>query len=175
MGGGLMGFANDLHFQLHYSDAQLNYYNAEEATITLKYWDDQANDWLSLSFDNDLQNNLITFSSSEVSNYIVLAADKITDVSHYDRNVAENFMIEQNYPNPFNPSTTIEFEIGIETHASLTVFNLLGEKEAELVNGRLNPGKYEVVFKADDLPSGIYFYKLSTDTGSITKVMVLMK
>ncbi len=175
MGGGHMGFANNLQFQLHYSDAQLNYYNAEERTITVKYWDGQANDWLNQSSDIDEQNNLISFSSSEVSNYIALAAEEVTGVSLAEKNVIESFYLEQNYPNPFNPSTTISFQIKNASYVKLNVFNMLGEKVAEPVNANLNSGRYDVVFNAEDLPSGMYFYKLSTETGSITKVMTLIK
>jgi hypothetical protein len=175
MGGGSMHFANDLQFQLHYSDTQLEYYNVDEETITVKYWDDQANDWLSTNFEIDKQKNLVSFSSSDINNYLVLAANKLTDVSSSEPSLPGDFILEQNYPNPFNPSTTIGFRIKKETNVRLNVFNVLGEKVSELINQRLSAGNYEVDFVAGKLPSGLYFYELNTDSGNITKVMVLIR
>jgi hypothetical protein len=175
MGGGRMGFANNVQFMLHYSDTQLEYYNVDEETVSVKYWDDQTNDWLNIDFEIDKDNNLIQFSSSQVNNYLVLAAEEITDISYSEYLMVRDFILLQNYPNPFNPSTTISFQIRNGSHVELNVFNMLGEKVGELLNRELGSGKYEVNFAAGNLPSGIYFYKLKTDKGSITKVMTLMK
>jgi hypothetical protein len=177
--GGMMGsrmsFASNVQFQLHYTDAQLEHYNINEETVSLIYWDNETNSWLNTDFEIDRQNNLVSFSSSEVSNYLALTAEEATGIITADENVVEDFILEQNYPNPFNPSTTISFQIKNSSHVELNVFNMLGEKVTELVNRQLEPGKYEVDFVADVLPSGLYFYRLNTDIGSITKVMVLIK
>jgi hypothetical protein len=71
-----------------------------------------------------------------------------------------DFNLSQNYPNPFNPTTTINYSIGKEGHAKITVYNIMGSKIAVIVDENKSPGSYSVQFNAGALPSGIYFYKL---------------
>ncbi|MCF6271100.1 MAG: T9SS type A sorting domain-containing protein [Melioribacteraceae bacterium] len=87
----------------------------------------------------------------------------------------ETFRLSQNYPNPFNPSTTIEFALEKYDNVTLTIYNSLGQKVAELINGNYTPGTYKVVFNASQLSSGIYIYQLSTSTNMIAKKMELLK
>jgi len=87
-----------------------------------------------------------------------------------------SFALEQNYPNPFNPSTTINFTLGKASNVKLTVYNLLGQRVATLVDGRMNAGTQSVVFDASRFASGVYFYRL--DAGSnfnSVKKMLLLK
>lgn len=83
--------------------------------------------------------------------------------------------LAQNYPNPFNPTTTISFSLFREEHVVLTVFDLLGREITTLVNEIRSPGRYAVVFRGDHLPSGIYFYRLSTNNSIYTKKMTLVR
>jgi hypothetical protein len=90
------------------------------------------------------------------------------------------YKLEQNYPNPFNPSTKIRFEVplskgGLKGVVSLKVFDIIGREIATLVNEQLQPGSYEVIFDAEKLPSGIYFYKINVDNYTNTKRMLLIK
>jgi FtsP/CotA-like multicopper oxidase with cupredoxin domain len=87
----------------------------------------------------------------------------------------ESFKLHQNYPNPFNPSTTIEFSIGKQSHVNLSVFTLLGQKVAELVNEQLEPGNHNIRFNASKLSSGTYVYRLRTNEATISKKMQLLK
>ena len=85
-----------------------------------------------------------------------------------------------NYPNPFNPSTTIQFDLPQSSYVNLSVYNIIGEKVATLVNGIMEAGTYKKTFSEnflnENIASGIYFYNLSTDNGvSITKKMILTK
>ncbi|MBN1634787.1 MAG: T9SS type A sorting domain-containing protein [Ignavibacteria bacterium] len=99
--------------------------------------------------------------------------------------IPEIFSLEQNYPNPFNAVTSIKFSVPLShTHlvtlspchlVSLKVFDLLGREVATLINENLQSGTYEVTFDAGELPSGIYFYRLSTNNFSETKKLVLLK
>ncbi len=90
--------------------------------------------------------------------------------------VLRSYALEQNYPNPFNPTTTIEFVPLKNEHATLTVFNTTGQKVATLFDGQVVKGqKYQVQFDAQNLASGIYFYKLQTENNVEVKKMVLMK
>jgi hypothetical protein len=77
------------------------------------------------------------------------------------------FSLEQNYPNPFNPETVIKYTVAKESFVNLSVYDVLGQKVAELVNETTKAGRHEVNFDASHLSSGVYFYKLST--GSFDK------
>ncbi len=81
----------------------------------------------------------------------------------------------QNYPNPFNPTTTIRFSLPHRSLVSLKVFDVLSREVATLVEGELNPGEQSVVFDAKNLPSGVYFYRLSAGSFVEQRKMVLMK
>ncbi len=85
------------------------------------------------------------------------------------------YSLEQNYPNPFNPITKISFVIPKSGLTSLTVYNLVGEIVATLVNGELYAGSHEFLFDASKLSSGVYFYKLESGSFSQTKKMILIK
>jgi len=84
-----------------------------------------------------------------------------------------NFLLNQNCPNPFNPLTRINYTIPENGVVHLEVFNILGEKVQTLVNEYKNSGKYSVNFDANDLSSGIYFYRLVSGKITITKKMIL--
>jgi len=85
------------------------------------------------------------------------------------------YKLEQNYPNPFNPTTTINYSIPQNGHVTLKVYNTLGQEVATLFNGFQQVGNYSAVFEANNLASGIYMYKLTSGSVSITKKFVLMK
>ncbi|MBI3123791.1 MAG: T9SS type A sorting domain-containing protein [Ignavibacteriales bacterium] len=100
--------------------------------------------------------------------------DPTSDVEKTDELPTE-YTLEQNYPNPFNPSTKITFSLPKDGMTSLSVYNLLGEKVASLVNEELQAGAHSYSFDASRLSSGIYFYKLDSDQVSLTKKMILIK
>ena len=88
--------------------------------------------------------------------------------------------MHQNYPNPFNPTTKIKFDIKAEGRSEkakieLSVFNILGKQVAKLVNAGLAPGTFEVEFDARNLPSGVYYYRLTDGDFEETRKMVLLK
>ena len=72
------------------------------------------------------------------------------------------YSLDQNYPNPFNPSTTIEFNIAEQGLVNLSVYNLLGEKVATMVNEMMESGNHKFEFNASNLASGIYLVKMSS-------------
>lgn len=168
MMGGHMSFGNQVDFNFHYSDLQLDIYEVDENSISAKYWDDQSNSWISVSATVDVENNTVSFSDSEVSNIIVLTAAKITGVEEEITQLPKEFTLSQNYPNPFNPSTKIAFTISNDAQITLNVYNIVGEKVATLVNEFRTAGAYTVNFNASQLSSGVYLYELKA--GAITKV-----
>ncbi|MCL6098205.1 MAG: T9SS type A sorting domain-containing protein [Bacteroidetes bacterium] len=98
-----------------------------------------------------------------------------TKVETIDGNVPLSFSLKQNYPNPFNPSSTIEFSIPKSTHVNVTIFNTLGKEINILLNSCLSAGKHTVVFDGNNLPSGVYFYRLTAGSFSQTRKMVYLK
>ncbi|MCB9210791.1 MAG: T9SS type A sorting domain-containing protein [Ignavibacteriales bacterium] len=93
-----------------------------------------------------------------------------------DRNDSENsFSLYQNYPNPFNPNTKIDYMLNQNSFVDLSIYDCVGQKIEVLVNGNHKRGNYSSEFFAGNLPSGIYFYKLSSENFSSTKKMLLIK
>ncbi|KAA3610003.1 MAG: choice-of-anchor B family protein [Calditrichaeota bacterium] len=87
----------------------------------------------------------------------------------------ETFQLKQNYPNPFNPSTNIEYNLPKKTNVKIEVFSLTGQKIKTLVNEQQNKGLHSVNFVAENLASGIYFYKLQTEQFTSVKRMILIQ
>jgi hypothetical protein len=101
--------------------------------------------------------------------------DQLTSVETTDDLIPGEYALKQNYPNPFNPVTNINFSLPETEFVNLTVYNLLGEAVAELVNNELSPGNYTYEFDASKLTSGTYFYTVTAGNYSETKKMILMK
>jgi hypothetical protein len=81
----------------------------------------------------------------------------------------------QNYPNPFNPTTTIKFSLKNDSKAQLSIFNYSGQLVKSMVNDQLDRGSHNIVFNADQLSSGVYYYTLKADNKTITKKMIIIK
>lgn len=86
------------------------------------------------------------------------AAWNVTSVSPGEER-PDRFTLEQNYPNPFNPSTTIRYAVSTPSRVTLTVFNILGQQTAQLVNSVQPAGSHETVWNAN-AASGLYFYRI---------------
>ena len=85
------------------------------------------------------------------------------------------FQLEQNYPNPFNPSTTIRFLVPTRSHVTVTIYNILGQKVADIVNSDFQAGTYEKAWEGN-VASGIYFYRIeATSSDSPQKKFVDVK
>jgi len=89
--------------------------------------------------------------------------------------VPTEFVLYQNYPNPFNPTTKIRYQLPRESKVILKIYDILGAEVITLLNARKEPGVYEVDFNAANLPSGIYFYKLTAGSFTDSKKMILLK
>lgn len=96
-------------------------------------------------------------------------------VEEIDNEIPSNYSLEQNYPNPFNPNTTIQFSVPEQSFVKLEIFNSLGEKISTLVSEELNAGNYKYEWNAENLSSGIYYYKLMGDNFTQTRKLVLLK
>ncbi len=96
-------------------------------------------------------------------------------MSGHDTALLSDYRLGDNYPNPFNPETHIAFALPEACEVHLKVFNITGKEVATLVEGRLAAGEHHATFRADNLPSGLYFYTLTAGSFSQTKKMILMK
>ena len=100
----------------------------------------------------------------------------ITSIKNNYVQTASNFFLFQNSPNPFNPTTTIKYTLPKASKVKLDVFNLLGQKVATLANGFKQAGYYQVTFDRGGLASGVYVYRISTNTGFVqTRKMILLR
>jgi photosystem II stability/assembly factor-like uncharacterized protein len=81
----------------------------------------------------------------------------------------------QNYPNPFNPSTVVSYQLPVVSRVDLRVFDLLGREVAVLVNEEKPPGSYTMTWDASDLPSGVYFCRLTAGGFSQIRKAVLLR
>jgi hypothetical protein len=91
------------------------------------------------------------------------------------KELPDKFVLYQNYPNPFNPNTVISWQLVTGSKVRLEIYNILGEKIKTLIDEYYSPGKYNISFNAEELPSGIYFYRLITEDFIQTKKMMLVR
>jgi hypothetical protein len=85
------------------------------------------------------------------------------------------YALEQNYPNPFNPSTTINYSLAEGTTVKISIYNMLGQEVALLINEFKEAGPHSITFDASSLPSSAYFYKIETPQFKQVKKMLLAK
>ncbi len=98
-----------------------------------------------------------------------------TGIDDITGTVPDTYVLENNFPNPFNPATTICYGLPRPTHVMLSIYNMLGQNIATLVDKQQNAGRYNVIWNAADVPSGIYFYQIRTENWQQVRRMILMK
>jgi hypothetical protein len=123
----------------------------------------------------NVQIQIGTFRNPEVRTTIDFVATTIPTAVEDEIVTVENYYLAQNYPNPFNPSTKINYGIEKAGEVEITVYNILGNKIATLVDGMKSAGNHSVSFNASNLSSGIYFYKIVTNEFVQTRKMILEK
>lgn len=111
---------------------------------------------------------------------VIKDADQSTDVSENENQIPSEFKLEQNYPNPFNSETRINYSITSEQNVRLEVFDMLGRSVKKIIDGRFLPGKYSAVWNGTDnsgkmVSSGIYFYRMITETEIQSRKMILLE
>jgi len=99
----------------------------------------------------------------------------VTATPSFSSAVVTEYALLQNFPNPFNPETQIAYDLVEAGNVTLTVYNLMGQEVALLVNGMRDAGRHAITFNASNLPSGLYLYKLEVNGFSATHKMMLMK
>lgn len=127
----------------------------------------------------DLKNYYVNIPSSGAQIFILsdTAFTAVEDLPGSDLPLSYELM--QNYPNPFNPSTTIKYSLPYSARVNISIFNILGQRVAELVNREENAGYHEAYWSAFNLASGIYIYRIDARSakGSYTssRKMLLLK
>jgi len=101
------------------------------------------------------------------------ASEEKTEDENQD--LPDSYEIHQNFPNPFNPTTNISYALPEPSHVRLDVFNVIGQRIATLLNENREAGVHQVTFDASGLASGIYLYRIQTDTFVETRRMMLVK
>jgi hypothetical protein len=92
-----------------------------------------------------------------------------------ERQLPNEFVLNQNYPNPFNPNTTISYQLPLQSHVTLKLFDVLGREVATLVNVVEEPGYKSLTFDASRLSSGVYYYRLQAGNYIETKKLLLLR
>ncbi|MDR3625601.1 MAG: carboxypeptidase regulatory-like domain-containing protein [Ignavibacteriaceae bacterium] len=116
-----------------------------------------------------------SFGTTSINNFSLSTASVTGVTSQTSISAPTKFALENNYPNPFNPSTIISFTLPLNSRVHLEVYNILGQKVAELLNKQMDAGSYSINFNAVHLSSGVYLYRLQTDHFTATKKMILAK
>ncbi len=136
---------------------------------------------LTTSYDS-VNNEIIATGFDQLGQFVLASNDDLTTSVESNKTTVNNFELYQNYPNPFNPTTKIKYKIPKVVDANLhpqqttlKVYDILGRVVATLVNKNQQAGTYEVEFNASSLPSGIYFYRLTSSAFSNTKKLVFIK
>ncbi|MCX8009975.1 MAG: T9SS type A sorting domain-containing protein, partial [Ignavibacteria bacterium] len=109
------------------------------------------------------------------SNGRIIAGEQIVKVEGEINNLPKQFLLEQNFPNPFNSKTVIKFQLMSNSHTILKIYDMLGRELKTLIDKQLPEGIHTIELDASNLSSGIYFYKLRTDTYSAQRKMVIVK
>ncbi len=150
------------------------YYSASDSGL-VGYW--RFNEGSRGTTKDRVNNNtgiLGAISNDDSSEPAWVETDLILNVDDSKQSV-QNFYLKQNYPNPFNSSTTINYNLPKTSKVQITIYNLLGQKVAELVNQRKPAGEHKTTWDAQNLPSGLYVTALKTNSVTIRRKMLLIK
>jgi hypothetical protein len=129
--------------------------------------------------DTTRANNFKVYSYDDCGNQSQECADfqfiPPTEVGYSFITYTKVFKLYKNYPNPFNPSTQIEYVLRKSEHVTITIYNTLGQEIETLVNTPMPIGHHQVAFNGQNLPSGVYFYRLEAGEYVQTRKMLLVK
>ncbi|NOY58561.1 MAG: T9SS type A sorting domain-containing protein [Calditrichaeota bacterium] len=114
-------------------------------------------------------------NSSEVFLLKINKWGGFTSVNLIENTRPTEFQLEQNYPNPFNNETVIRYQLPKNSHVTLNIYNMTGQKVRTLIDAFQTSGMHSVHLDAKDLASGLYLYKITTDRFVKTKKMLLLK
>ena len=122
--------------------------------------------------DKNVSGNLVKYRLKQIDYDGSFTYSKVIEVT---LKLAETYKLCQNYPNPFNPTTTISYTMPENGHVELEIYNSLGQKIETLINKTMQAGIHQITWNAQNVPSGIYFYKIVINNFSQMNKMVLLK
>lgn len=144
-------------------DDQFSHFNMDNSQL--------INNWVSSVFVDSNNNIWVgTMEGLQVHN-----PNGISTHNFQEHIEIHSIRLSQNYPNPFNPITTITFEIEQQSYVLLEIFNVFGQQIKLLKNNYYTAGSHSTIFDASHLPSGVYYYRMSTSHSTLTKSMTLLK
>jgi photosystem II stability/assembly factor-like uncharacterized protein len=120
-------------------------------------------------------NDTTTFICGGAGKMIYTEHGGLTNLNYIRSDIPENFELKQNYPNPFNSQTTIEFIIQKSDNYTFEIYNSLGQKIDTPFSKNLQPGNYKINYNANNLTSGIYFYRIFSEKKNLSKSFLLIK
>ena len=147
--------------------------------VSIAYWDGEL--WRELNSNLSEDGLYIEAIGSHLGNYTLIERGSGAPLAEKDTDlIPTTYFLDQNFPNPFNPDTKIHYDLPKAGQVSIVVYDLLGREINKLVNQYQSAGKYNVLWKGDDVfghpvSSGIYFYQIRSRSFIHTKKMVLSR
>lgn len=176
-----------LAFRTSMEESDLDWYWESELQLLHQYWDYPPNptptapitwraEYYAWAYDNDVEefyyDSLTVYLDAETGavlySTVVVSNDEEPDTP-------DRFSLSQNYPNPFNPSTNIPFQLSEASKVEISVYSILGQKVATIVNELYPAGSHSIQWNAQDLASGVYIYRMQAGGFTQTRKFVLLK
>ena len=178
--------SNDVISIINFNTSQTN------TTINVPIENISFDSTASFYLNDVLNNQSFSVVGSQLRNYaisipaktariLVLSSTPLVNVEDDEEMLPTEFSVSQNFPNPFNPSTRIRYSLPYSSTVKISVFNILGEKVMDLINGEISAGYHDIDFNASRLASGVYIYYIEAKsvTGNSNfvsaKKMILLK
>jgi hypothetical protein len=142
-----------------------------------------SNDSCWFLWQDALEGNAVIYDAIEDSWYraddlglaFCIEVDTTVGITDDQSHVPSAFELSQNYPNPFNAKTSIKYNLPRESNVTIEVYDIQGRKIETLISEKQAAGYYTVIWNAEDVSSGMYFYKIRTDEFEETQKMLLLK
>jgi Zn-dependent metalloprotease len=126
--------------------------------------------FIDIPFILEIESNGYVFWSDTFSIDVIA-----TDIGDEQSALPKIFRLNQNYPNPFNPTTIIDYQLPFTNFVELSIYNLLGQKVATLINEQKKAGAHQIEWDASDFSSGVYYYKISAGEFQAVRKMILLR
>ncbi|MCX6150828.1 MAG: T9SS type A sorting domain-containing protein [Ignavibacteriales bacterium] len=156
----------EITFYAHQQDSVVNEFSFASFTMTLI---EGVGEYM--EFDDEAT------GPQKVLRGCIINGDTLGTITSVDNKfeIPVSYELYQNFPNPFNPSTTIKYSISKPEKINIKIYSPIGEEISILVDEYQNSGVHEIKFNANNMPSGIYIYRITAGSYSSSKKMILLK
>jgi len=178
-------YAGSFGFGLNAAGEALRLYDADGGLVDWVVYDD-AEPWpaepdgtgstlalIDPEEDNIHAGNWASSSGNGTPGWVNDVANVVDEDAESEKPIV--FSLGQNFPNPFNPVTTIPFEIPKKGKITIKIYSITGQQVETVIDGTLSAGIHQAVFRAEHLPSGMYFYRIEAGGFGETRSMLLLK